>query len=148
MREIKFRAWGRVKKPKNNGDVGEWKMFELSGWKYNDIDLEGKSRKTLATIYPERGLNVLWTRPDGYQVELGIDCHLMQYTGVKDKNGKEIYEKDILQSLQVGYEGDYKDGMLVVDDILKNGSNSLAIEVAEYDLVVIGNIYENPELLK
>jgi len=63
---------------------------------------------------------------------------LMQYTGLKDKNGKEIYEGDIAQLRELTFQ--------VYWDSRQTGFNvgSLLAEMIE----VIGNIYENPELLE
>jgi hypothetical protein len=68
---------------------------------------------------------------------------LMQYTGLKDKNGKEIYEGDILKTLTGICEvvwNEYKWGV--------NYHKAFADWSFEGECEIIGNVYENPELLK
>jgi len=73
---------------------------------------------------------------------------LMQFTGLKDKNGKEIYEGDILT-----YNGITSNGNRIIREVNYNAANARfqsgmylltqSIELSE----IIGNIHENPELL-
>ena len=74
------------------------------------------------------------------------DCELMQYTGLTDKKGKEIYEGDVVKSQDD--EGDYatyKDVIQVVE--FDTGSFYPVSEKYSKYFEVIGNIYENPALL-
>jgi hypothetical protein len=73
------------------------------------------------------------------------DYEWMQYTGLKDKNGKEIYEGDLVRY--------GKDGMIgkVEWDYAKTRwrwSSFPLTNVEVRKLTIIGNIYENPELIK
>ena len=86
---------------------------------------------------------------------------LMQYAGLHDKNGKEIYEGDIVLLDCYYYEEPAFDGefKVIYDDIngmwllvdLENKDRGVAFgEIRSYykaEIEVIGNIYDNPELL-
>ncbi|MCP3462944.1 YopX family protein [Bradyrhizobium sp. CCGUVB23] len=77
---------------------------------------------------------------------------LMQFTGLRDKNGREIYEGDVIEKKQ----GDKR---FRYDVRFSNGSFGIEFPPPSYlwrafcdlprdNYEVIGNIYENPELLK
>jgi uncharacterized phage protein (TIGR01671 family) len=88
------------------------------------------------------------------------DWPVMQYTGLKDKNGKEIYEGDILKNIRHGaqlievyWEGIRAKQMGWLDyggwkfrKIVNDGKMTYA--TYDGDIEVIGNIYENPELVE
>lgn len=72
---------------------------------------------------------------------------LMQYTGLKDGNGKEIYEDDVVRFsrggiIMLGKVKRFKDGRYFV---YKDENNYL--ELLDNYIEIIGDIYENPELL-
>lgn len=73
------------------------------------------------------------------------ELKLMQYTGLKDKNGKEIYEGDIVK-----LETEDKITEIIWDDnfCFKDVFGPDYFVNMHYDCVIIGNIYKNPELLK
>ncbi len=128
MREIKFRAWNKNKN----------KMYQVRGINFDNEDLWLKINETQIM-----GANL-------FEVEL------MQYTGLKDKNGKEIYKGDILQFyndvdyiIKPGYaKVVFKDGAFCCKHF-KYGTEYLAnMDMSDMDITVVGNIYENPELLK
>lgn len=85
--------------------------------------------------------------------EFRDDYPLMQYTGLKDKNGKEIYEGDIIQLWKdkiKAYKVEIKwnDHYLGYEPWCQYIDGLDSPEQWGYEMEVIGNIYENPELLK
>ena len=71
---------------------------------------------------------------------------LMQCTGVKDKNGRFIYEGDIVERDHVQGK---KQGVVVFDkEALQFRATNMSLYSFKHRSVVIGNIYENPELLE
>jgi uncharacterized phage protein (TIGR01671 family) len=136
-REIKFRAWlkeletlipseqvlGFVSQPINS------EMKHDTILKYSSLPLKG-----------------------GYTVDEENSEHyiLMQYIGLKDKTGKEIYEGDILSFL----EGRYKcvwatQGCMFTMQMISKVEVTKFLNPDNYDRAeIIGNIYKNPELIK
>ena len=83
-----------------------------------------------------------------------IEDTLMQYTGLKDKNGVEIYENDIVKFIPSGEYGKVttfgKSQNLGIE--WENSRTAFFTPMfylgCEFELEIIGNIYENPELLE
>ena len=134
MREIKFRAW----------DDNHRQMYVPK------IGLDGR------VIVCYRGV----------ELEATCDDPLMQYTGLKDKNGVEIYEGDVVEvgmgrieptALQVEWGGTWRYAAFGLHGKRKNrGDDNWETEYS-WDVLnpetasacrVIGNIYENPELME
>jgi len=69
------------------------------------------------------------------------EVDIMQYTGLKDKNGKEIYEGDIIEQKFIN---DDECMVFIVKDIRE--LNNIYIGSSKEN-IIIGNIHENPELI-
>ncbi len=119
MREIKFRAWDNKKECFTDYQIMD--NFILFFEKHNGCWLSNKENR----------------------------FELMQYTGLNDKNGKEIYEGDIIEVDGYGnkeiYTVSYRYGRYVLEtkDLVEG-----FLDVDDDFLEVVGNIYEHPKLLE
>ena len=129
MREIKFRAW--------DGD----QMIESY----------------------EVGISKFFDMCDGEYEDFGATENIMQYTGLKDKNGKEIYEGDIMSFIEIDEDsalGREETFVGTIEYITESGGYRFVEKGGRrrelylildfppvYEVKIIGNIYENPELL-
>ena len=137
-RPIKFRAWDNIMK--------EW----LLGYEYPNL---GGFSIVGETMMMGEWSSVLTDMLHGKFGERGEELKIMQYTGISDKNGKEIYEGDILEyEDEHGLTEDFIEPVEWIEDEYTAGfgtenSANVWAEVARLSKV-IGNIYENPELLE
>ena len=162
-REIKFR--GKIKAKDFRVKLAmEGKQKNEGEWAYGDIHLQ--------SIIPH-----IHEGMDKYPIDVDT---VGQFTGLLDKNGKEIYEGDImglpeLDAKGVAYKNRYvrvvewvNDGFFLLDycvmgDEVRKYGDRLALEISlnsnyagiarcfkqrGLDYTVIGNIHDNPELLK
>lgn len=125
MREIKFRAWGLIgKKMYESYVVDEDGMFCVNRDFSNNCEVSDQDKVIQ-----------------------------MQFTGLIDKNGKEIYEGDIVRIYDFIKRESYLVSSIYYSERYAcfsiSGADDLSFYLLHKDYFeVIGNIYENPELLE
>lgn len=139
MREILFRG-------KDNGVMS-------NQWQYGSADFTDKEFPRI--IRPDRFGNKMFIPIDPNTVG--------QYTGLNDKNGKKIFEGDILHIVSeccnynfktsVGVKYGYKSGLYVDGEFDGGDFNEIGFafdywQNEDAEIEVIGNIHDNPELLE
>lgn len=122
-RPIKFRAWDAGLKVMLSWGIKADGEPRFNGWLSDRI-------VSRAMMY----------EPDGLE--------LMQFTGLLDKNGKEIYEGDTVRCLsgqiaEVKYDPDFAEFTLICGSMTISFNRRVCANQE-----VIGNIYDNPELMK
>ena len=171
MRPIKFRAWVRYttdhrwdwaykkkeEKVAHHTERGEMSLVEdeETSWLNGFIDLWDRSHKPEDQFsYKEYMANldeVSISLRGNLTTLIRLDVlEIMQFTGLLDKNGKEIYEGDIVN------DPDYKPDRIVFYEPLgagfytkfPSGNFIERLSLSYQSSKVIGNIYENPELLE
>ena len=132
MREIKFRAWLKEDR----------KMEDVKTMDFTD--------KTIRCLKKNEFINAYLLRRVSFD-----DVELMQYTGLKDKNGKEIYEGDIvlikLDETSTWYKTvvGFKKGAFIANLIDKEDYVYIFHHgFTGDDFEIIGNVYENKNLLE
>ena len=146
MREIKFRAWLKESCLEKHG----YYKYEVYKEK---IDKLGRMRK-VHSIHLNKESIIISSAWGGNIGVLIDDVELMQYTGLRDKNGVKIFEGDIIEYWYRSVSGTasstaivkFYDGAFQLEDIDDSDTTEL-LYLAE-DLKVIGNVWENPELLE
>lgn len=153
-RVIKFRAWDKKEKVMRSVDelMNLWSQYSDEDEKKNPGIKKIPHVTTVHQAY----------RGDDLKLVVGQDCDLMQFTGLVDKNGKEIFEGDIVSNGydtkevvfgKIGYDGSWNGltGFLYRDSEREYYGETF-LELNYYHepskFYVIGNIYENPDLQK
>jgi uncharacterized phage protein (TIGR01671 family) len=143
MRDIKFRAWYKPDFETKDGALKFQQVIIFDEVKFcYGLDEEQDTDRLLMYSFEIPFLDNDWI--------------LQQYTGLKDKNGVEIYEGDLINYTCIVGEGDYQkeinqevffeDGMFLFDrDALFCMSDS---NFLKQSIEVVGNIFENKELIK
>jgi len=150
MRQIKFRAI--VKDNEEKLHLSKPYILDLEeGIPHQDDILDNMEKECQCNCANESTL----TCDCPSEFDEGSVYGWIEFTGLKDKNGKEIYEGDIVRCLLGNFETRgkifFKDSAFMLEvetTILANKNTIFPLITNDYNLEVIGNIYENKGLLK
>lgn len=137
QREIKFRG-KRI-------DSGEWIYGSLVGIDDTAVIVDHRD----FCWNPLTDANSFWFDMENNEVDTNT---LGQYTGLKDKNGREIYEGDIISARGIILTVKYIGGVFFACNVDSNIDKYPLYILCEWEnesgCEIIGNIHNNPELLK
>lgn len=130
MREIKFRAWDTLNK------IMVYEMFMFR---------KAESYDNVQTDY------VYYNEFRDFEDGIARPCEIMQFTGLLDKNGREIYEGDLIKTHDEIVKVYFNEAMACFDIEYDGGDTEPLVqpmgEWVEQSNEIIGNIHENPELI-
>lgn len=140
MREIKFRAWNKKLKI-----IRQVLCLEMEPKEWPQTS----TRMGLYTVFDHPSVHTALIKAR-FEKWPETDCELLQYTGLKDENGKEIYEYDIVKRSECYACDEKEDQVFIVhwSDAFTGFKPFFCCD-EEHDadeFQVIGNIFENPEL--
>ena len=126
-REIKFRVWDKV----------------IEHMRYGYFPVKVDDYYKIWSFHSKSG---------GFFSKSEDQFELMQYTGIKDSKGRDIYEGDIIKDKRENiHQIRFIDGFASFRAFYSNTGDNCALNqdwINTFEKIVIGNIYDNPELVK